>query len=274
MDLERWTPIRGTHAIQMAAVGVTFADALPELIWERARNAARERAKRAGLDTEHVQPSIHFTVVGTPGPAAVPVGGVDFVKMETPDFFSDKFHIDRQGLRYEDWSYTRWSALLGKASDVMADAFKSYAQSAHISSIYIDYIDIFQAKLDPADRADCSTIIDANSPFVSSGVFDATNAWHTHSGRFSFPDVAVRQLQQANVDVGEMMTNEGMVQAIQIRTLITNQLNVPGLEPFAPDRQTMAVVREHMERQHDVGKSILGRLLTSKAAAAISLNNP
>ena len=272
-DVGRWSPIQGSHAIQMAAVGVSFSEALPEPLWNQARGKAAARATELGLTTEIPQTMLQFIIgpgsVPTPQVAGAPVG-IDFTKMERPDFYSDKFSINKQSLRIEEWSYTRWATMRAKAETLMADAFEVYGQSTTISSVFVDYIDVFRA-LAGDIRANCEDVISRDSKYVAPAAFDRINPWHTHTAHYESIDTQVRRLVQVNVDVGDLDTREGPAQAIQIRTLVTDQMNLPGRQPIGAEHQTWPALIERMQALHDSSKSRFRSMLTSQAAAAISM---
>lgn len=86
-----WKPIRDTHAIQMAAIGVSFADSLSLRPWERVRGLVAPKAKQLGLEKEEAQAAFQFTI-GPGGPMPTPQqtnvpASVDYLRMERSDFF-------------------------------------------------------------------------------------------------------------------------------------------------------------------------------------------
>lgn len=268
-----WKPIHETHAIQMAAIGVSFKDSLALRPWERVRQCVAPKAKQLGLEKEEVQAAIEFTV-GPNGPVPAPQrsnvpASIDYLRMERPDFFSDKFNVTRQGLRYEDWSYTRWAALLNKASVVMEEAFSEYKDTI-IASVYVDYIDVFAAD-QVAMTPDCSEVINSSAEFVAPASYDRFNPWHTYSGHFEPISAKIRRRHQVNIDVGDFNIGNDALRAIQIRTLITDQFNLSSLTELSADEQTWTLVRDRLNSLHQAANGTVKKVLTRSASDAISL---
>ena len=272
-EIGNWKPIRDTHAIQMAAIGVTFSDSLSLRPWERVRGLVAPKAKQLGLDKEEAQAAIQFTM-GPGGPMPVPQqpnvpASIDYLRMERADFFSDRFTVNRQGLRYEEWSYTRWAALLEKASAVMEEAFAEYTDTV-MATIYVDYIDVFAADKN-IDAPDCGEVVSRSSDLIAPAAYDPSKPWHTYSGHFEAVSPEIRRLHQVNIDVSDFNIGVETTRAIQIRTLITDQFNLPFLSSLPADKQTWTVVREQLDSLHRAANGTVKRVLTGSASNAISL---
>jgi hypothetical protein len=140
-----------------------------------------------------------------------------------------------------------------------------------MSTIYVDYADVFVNEQPELIDRDCGKVVSQSSGLIASAAFDPFGPWHTYSGHFSQVAPDVRRLHQVNIDVGDIPYENMQVRAIQIRTIITDQINMPGLEPFNVQKQNWSVVREHLDALHRVANETVKRILTESAASAISL---
>lgn len=177
--------------------------------------------------------------------------------------------MNRQGLRYEEWSYTRWAVLLEKADAVMQEAFAEYRDTV-MATIYVDYIDVFAAEKN-SDTPDCGKVISSSSNLIAPAAYDRSNPWHTYSGHFEIISPEIRRLHQVNIDVGDFNIGSDTTRAIQIRTLITDQFNVPFQSPLPIDKQTWTFVREQLDSLHRAANRTVKQVLTESASNAISL---
>lgn len=265
----QWQPAKGVHAIQMAAVTINFAEGITAMLLDAAERAAAPLAREIGLE-QRTQLQEVAIAMGPNGPQQqAQTTSFDFIRLERPDFFSDKISIGRNALRYEDWSYTRWAVMLEKISKLMSAALPSYLKATAISQVSVEYVDVFLAPSNSADSI--KLVIRDDSDFIASGVISDTGLWHTHSGFFEPRENGVRRLHQVNIDVADLTTPEGLQRAAQIRTYAADQ-------PVSTDAavsNTLAAewtaIVEHLDSLHNCTKADFKAILTSEAASAVSL---
>lgn len=265
----QWQPAQGVHAIQMAAVTINFVEGITTMLLEGAERAVAPLAKEIGLE-QRTQLQEFAIGMGPNGPQPqAQTASFDFIRLERPDFFSDKISIGRTALRYEDWSYTRWAVMLEKISKLMSAALPSYLMATAISQVSVEYVDVFLVPSDSADSV--RLIIRDDSNFIASGAISDTGLWHTHSGFFEPREDGLRRLHQINIDVADLPTPEGLRRAAQIRTYAADQPVPadPNVSHSLPS--DWAAIVERLDSLHDCTKDDFRAILTSEAASAVSL---
>lgn len=265
----QWQPAQGVHAIQMAAVTINFAEGITTMLLEAAERAVAPLAKQIGLDQRNQLQGFEIEM-GPNGPQPnAQTASYDFIRLERPDFFSDKISVGRSALRYEDWSYTRWAVMLEKLNKLMSAALPSYLMATAISQVSVEYVDVF---LVPSDAADSiRLVIRDDSKFVTNGAISDTGLWHTHSGFFEPREQGVRRLHQINIDVAELPTPEGLRRAAQIRTFAADQpIPMDSTVPQTLASEWEAIV-DRLDSLHTCTKDDFSAILTTEAASAVSL---
>jgi hypothetical protein len=118
---------------------------------------------------------------------------------------------------------------------------------------------------------DLARLVRADSPFISPSAFDPQELWHSDMGRLEGTDEGYRRLINVRVDVVDgPLTNGSMGRIVAIYTMAQDS-PIPGQVEDSSQLRSVAGSLAALERQHDLLKSILGRVISSEAASRISL---
>lgn len=269
VGIGQWQPAQGAHAIQVAAATIYFAEGITDMLLAEAERAVSPVAKEIGLD-QRTQLQSFIVQLGPTGPEPRPeVTGFDLARFERPDFFSDKISVGRNMLRYEDWAYTRWAVMMDKITRLMSLAVPYYLRATTISSMSVEYVDVFLAPQFATDSI--KLVIDENSDFVARGALSDRDLWHTHSGYFEYPEEGIRRLRQVNVDVGDSQAPANIQRAAQIRTYAADNLNPDEKNGLTSLPGDWASIVTRLDNLHDATKEDFRAVLTAEAASAVSL---
>lgn len=271
-DIGPWRPAKGTHAIQAASLAVTFAEAVNDKPWKRVEDVVGQAASGLGLTEKQPVQIIEMKVQ----PNIVPMvssnqGGFEYIRRINPEIVAEKIHVSKDMLLIEEGAYTRWAPMKSKCSTLMREAYEIMSQSVEISGVMASYTDQFYSTVAQSD-ADSGLIVDRKSKYVALGAFNRLKPWHTHSGWFEYVKPWHRILHQANIDIGDAKTPDGVRRVTQITTNVTHQFNQQGL-PAPPEGVSFLWddVQGLMQSAHEALKSLLLGILTKEAAQAISL---
>ncbi len=275
-DIGIWRPAKGTHAIQLASLSITFAEPVNDRPWRRIEKLLAKAAVEHGLTTRQSVKTIEMRIQPHSAPSVQEPSdvGFEFLRQITPEFAAEKLQVRRDTLTYENWDYTRWAPMKRKAAALLKGAFGIYNESVEIAGVTASYVDLFLATTADGDAADAGLIIEPQSKSVAPGAFNPTKPWHTHSGWFEYPEPWCRRLRQVNVDVAEAMLPEGERRFVQIMTTVNDQFGQKGLEPMPVDEATWDRVLARLQNCHAELKEMLTSTLTKAAAQAISLEQP
>lgn len=205
-----WEPSHGTHAIDIAAVVVVFAEPLPERIFTKILRTAEDRAFEAGLKSRHTTKGVQFQfAVGPQGvqPAApIGMGGRIFNSVaETPEGgpiphrIEEQLQIEQNSLVYRTWRYRPWAEQLERLKFVMSPGLAGALEFVGIASLRLEYLDkfVFHGHVEEARPA---LLFNENSGLIAHQVFAAGDLWHSHTGKFVEITPQYKHLQQIHID--------------------------------------------------------------------------
>lgn len=263
-----WRPTQGTHAIQMAAVGVNFRDPLTSLLLDNAEGSVPSAVRKLCQRNELKELGFLIGPGGQPQPQ-VQTAGVEFTRHTTPNSLSNKFVLSKNSMRYEEYDYTRWASLAQEIEIFCSRTYEIFAQSTYVNSVYMEYIDLFVCPIEFIDSV--NLIINPRSQYVASGANSERGLWHTHSGFFESDVGEIRRLHQINIDVSNAHMSDGLMRAIQVRTFVSDNLS----EPLEGNQKALTLpwvqIAERITDLHKATKEDFRQVLTPDAAIAISL---
>lgn len=264
-----WTPLHGSHAIQVAAATLTFAEPITSFIVARISDAVRAHAKQAGLVKEETVKVTAFEVAAGQAPKAVNVSdhGMKFSEV-VGGVIPRALVITPEAIRFETQSYTRWVAFQSFLMSIMDGALPIIANSVAIGQISLEYIDMFIA-LVPGDQ-DAGMILDRRSDSIATKAFRRRDPWHSHSGWFERITPESRRLINVDVNVLDANGPDGERRAVTIRTLETEQILQP-MSQRAKDLSEVPALLALFDELHDELKIRLRDVLTRDARSMISL---
>lgn len=272
----KWVAVNGSHAIQMAYASVTFVQPVTAVIWNNVLSAARDAAFAADLSSEIPIHSMMFQIGSAVGESPVPVqnanAGFQFQRSQTPNLVGDQFVVEPNQIRFETYTYTRWAGFKANVQSLFEAVLPAYLSAVNVGQVSLEYTDVFHWS--GAGDADCSEIVDAQSPLIASAAMQPKGQWHSHSGWFDNQRRGSRRLSNADITVADAVVQHEPRRAINIRTHEATQFLIgPDAQPIdgLPSADHIFAL---LEDHHLSLKNSLDKMLTPVAREMISLGVP
>ena len=266
---QRWQTINPAHAIQRAAVVLTFPEEIPSFVVMRVVEALRPFALGAGLLKEEALNSMLIQI----GP-----GGAQNTTptSQTGSAFQDvrngqvaqALKITKEAIRFEIAEYTRWVALRDQLEKIFSLSFPILEQSTTVQSIGLEYVDFFFAVAEGEE--DAGLIIDNQSQLIARRAFRKREPFHSHSGWFERETAQSRFLVNVDLSVADALGPIGQRRAITVRTFEAEQI-IDSLSDRAKEMVQVDKVLTGLDAIHASLKERLSNLLTREARTMISL---
>lgn len=271
MSLDHLYPFAGQHAIQSAVFGLDFSSELEVSEVATLRAAASQLiAEFANINDQH---RTTLNLQAGPGAAAAPsttveVGG--FI-LERPSLVSTEpstrlIIVNRTGIIIVINDYTRWDRFKSDVDRYLSALFVPMDNQKAISSIGLQFNDIFLWKADPVDL-NLSEIFAANNVYLAPNALMSPLLWHSHHGYLKNETVPVKHQQLDNINVSRVAANEE--HQIQILTSHRVTLEKPLYKSWSMSKNILFELQENL---HSKNKEILGALLTPEAQLKINLS--
>jgi uncharacterized protein (TIGR04255 family) len=269
----KWMPVNGSHAIQMAYASVVFAEPVTAVIWNNVQSAARAAATAAELDIENLIQSMMFQIGPAVGsnPAAIQNAnaGFQFQRLQALNVVGEQFVVQPSQLRFETYAYTRWAGFRSKVQSLFEAVLPAYFSAVNVAQVSLEYTDVFHWSVE--GDADCSEIVNTNSPLIAAAAMQPKGQWHSHSGWFDNQKQGCRRLSNADITVADAIVQNQPRRAINIRTheatqFLTGQDGQPVDGPPSI-HDIVGLLEEH----HLSLKDSLDNMLTPVARKMISL---
>lgn len=271
MTIDNLYPYAGDHAVQNATFVVEWAEPLKaEAI--AAVNKLATRFKNLGLSHVQHQQFMQFKFEHNPleGPqnqgTQHGLGGIVFARPAGVGEITRSVTISRQNCMIVVPDYTRWDKVFADVEAYLKVALDEVAPSRPLSTIGLQYNDVFQWKDDPSDLN--LKEVFADDAFIPPNVFAQTGLWHLHHGymeQHSSP-VAHSRLTNINVD----MLDPAGERIIQIIGSHRATLRDPLWQSHLKNKQIMLDVFSSL---HSANKQMLGKLLTKQICEKIRLTS-
>jgi len=253
-----WRPIHENHAIDVMAAVVTFAQPLPNRLLSSAFKASEEAAFVAGLKSRHSSRALQFSIgpTGLMSPTDVPQGLIFNALFENelgepiPGKVAEQLQIDAQNVIYRTWRYVSWSWQKKRMTSLMSPVLRAVAPVVAMKTMRLEYLDRFSFDGDSVDAAADQLLLD-DCEFVSPGVFEAKDQWHSHMGLFlTPPGDRYKRLQQVNVDAldqPDTSNTNRLVRWVNIMTAREDRYSEDGVDDHEinPD-----IIFEDFDRLH------------------------
>lgn len=267
-----WRPIHDTHAIEVAAVTLTFSEPVGDVTWRKAQSLLEPITEKHLL--------LEQTPIGIAWPQelrslgiANPIAqGTAYTRQNGDGSVAERVQVTRNSIKFEDYSYIRWAPFRDRFRDICAEIALIYSGSSSILSIQSEYLDSFESLVDK-DRSDSTDVVDPESSLVASSAMRTFDNWHCHSGWFDRHD-EFRRLVNINVDIAdrnEPLDPPKVTRMVRIKTMAADQFGPAA--GFEPDDRPLEWSRlsHHLDSEHDQLKDLLRSVLTKSALEAISL---
>lgn len=271
---EEWNPLHASHAIERVTARIHFGQSVNEVPWQKIQSEARDRALQMQLLTENQIQQYDLLInqsesrIEKPRPL-----GIDLLRLERPDFCSEKLEIRRDSVALEVFRYVRWAGYAEKVRSLLLPLTEKYLAAVPIKGVQLEYVDRFDAA-ESGQEPDCGVVIRRDSELVTTKAFRERDPWHCHSGWFEWPEDGIaKRLANVDIDVADIPVPTGgePVRVIRIRTHLTDFFNQPRLTPMPNDALTTDFLAHRLERLHDELKELLRLVLTQAAADSVSL---
>ncbi len=269
----KWVPVNGSHAIQMAYASVTFAQPVTAVIWNNVQREARAAAAAVDLDIENAIQSMMFQIgpAGGSSPATIQNAnaGIQFQRLQGINLVGEQFVVEPHQLRFETYAYTRWAGFKNKLQSLFEAVLPTYFSAVNVAQVSLEYTDVFHWSVE--GDADCSEIVDTNSPLIANAAMQPKGQWHSHSGWFDNQNMGQRRLSNADITVADALVQNQPRRAINIRTHEATQFL------FGKDGQPIDgppsndQIFSLFENHHISLKTVLNGMLTPVARGMISL---
>lgn len=269
----KWVPVNGSHAIQMAYASVIFAQPVTAVIWNNVQREARAAAAAADLDIENAIQSMMFQIGPATGPNPATIqnanAGIQFQRLQALNVVGEQFVIMPDQLRFETYAYTRWDGFNSKVQSLFKAVLPAYFSAVNVAQVSLEYTDVFHWSVE--GDADCSEIVDTNSPLIAKAAMQPKSQWHSHSGWFDNQHLGQRRLSNADITVADALVQNQPRRAINIRTHEATQFLIGKDGQLIDGPPSNDQIFSLFENHHLSLKTVLNDMLTPIAREMISL---
>jgi uncharacterized protein (TIGR04255 family) len=269
----KWMPVNGSHAIQMAYASVIFAEPVTAVIWNNVQSTARAAAVAADLNIEHLIQSMMLQIGSAAEPSSAAIqnanAGLQFQRLQALNEVGEQFVVQPNQLRFETYNYTRWAGFKAKVQSLFETVLPTYFSAVNVGQVSVEYTDVFYWS-DEGD-ADCSKILDTQSPLIAAAAIQPTGLWHSHSGWFDNQIQGRRRLSNADITVANAIVHNQPRRAINIRTFESTQFLIGKDGQPVDDPPSADDIFDLLESHHVSLKDSLSNMLTPDAREMISL---
>lgn len=271
MSIDNFYPYAGDHAVQSATFVVEWAEPLKaEAI--AAINKLANKFRNFGLSHVQHQQFVQFKIEPNSPDGSQKhgsqqgLGGIVFARPAEPGVVTRSITISRQNCMIVVPDYTRWESVFADVQAYLKVALDEVAPSRPISTIGLQYNDIFQWKDDPADLNLAEVF--ADDAFIPPSIFRQTRLWHVHQGYMEQPALPVVHSRITNVNV-DMLEPAGE-RMIQIIGSHRATLSEPLWQSHLKNKQIML---DMFSSLHQANKQMLAKLLTKQVCEKIHLSS-
>jgi uncharacterized protein (TIGR04255 family) len=263
MNLENLHPISNDHAVQSVHLVVEWGSALSS---DSVLALGKLLSKFRNLGYGHMTPQsmMRFKIDGNVSTQETPLlGGYLFTQLALPQV-SRQLGVTAENCTIMFPDYTRWDSVFDSFQGVLKIVLDEVGASRPVRSIGLQYVDVFQWNDDP-DELDLRQVF-KNDFVVPPHVFEQKGLWHLHHGYFEkFQEPLPHTvLQNINVD----MVETGSTRALQIVGSHKANLHEPLWQAHKKNKDQFLEMISHL---HNVNKSVLTKLLTTKLCERINL---
>ena len=271
-----WQPYGESHAIDAMAMGISFAQPLPQLLFARLLSGVERVAFDLGLNSRHTigPESIQFQ---QPLPPEIVMNyqGRTYNAMASNEDDAPANKVTEQlqflpnSILYRTWRYVSWSWHKKRMESLIRPVIDAISETVLINSLRLEYLDRFHQKSNAAP--DTRTLIKQSCPYVSPYAFDATDMWHCHTGSFIEKNTRWKRLKLVNIDViDEAPTPPESIPVrwTNITTALEDRFEIRRIEDYSI---TSTYVLDTLDVLHDQLKLILAEIITDNIAKRIYL---
>jgi len=268
-------PLHAAHAIEQVVFVVQFDPPLDEPQLLEIREAALQFKSEKDLPGQMEIQEIAIAF-GAPGAAAPPPRmptGPGLVLMSTgrDGTVQNELRVERASLTFRTTLYSRWDAVWVQARRYFESMLPKYVQYSQISAVSLNYVDKFVWS-GTLDQCSPNLMLLPRSKYVCPHVFEVTEFWHSHTGKFIRTDTHTKCLLNVNVDYLDEINGVDTRRVVAITTVLTDMLNQLGYSPTRVAKDNaLHFVDERMQKLHAFGKEVLGDIVSPEMSKRIAL---
>lgn len=276
MNLDALRPFGGEHAVQTAAVALTWsAEIQPsELLSLRSRAATVAGIKQA-FPTIEDRPVFKIALS-----AGVSNGRVEAPSLQNGPFTLNSLAgadgatparsiaVDMRQVVVSITDYDRWGHLIADLRTYIPSLFSGFSARKSISSIGLQYVDAFEWQADRTEL-NLSTVFNENSPYLVGNAFRTGENWHSHHGLFTAVDGPFKYRRLDNINISR--EDQEARHVLQIVTSHQAHLTTAPLWRWAENK--FDDVLEILQELHSQNKDVLRNLFTPEVQSLIKLNS-
>jgi hypothetical protein len=271
----RFEPVHDAHAIEQLIVTIQ---------WDRPLSDAaisRMATVMAGFERELPGKAEVRGIGFAIGPAGIsalsptPTSGPDGIIRTLHDGKGSvvkELRVERQAISFRTMQYERWAKVWGEAKGYLAPLL-SAADAGLVLAVYaLTYTDKFDWRGHPED-CHPSKLFRSGSPHVTPSVFEATDLWHSHSGKFIKVSNQVKRLLVVDADCLDELEGDKL-RFVRVATSVTEMLNQPGFQPLSvPLLTAIGYLDESFAQLHNLLKFVFGQIVTDEMAAEVGMTH-
>lgn len=187
-----------------------------------------------------------------------------------------ELRLERQQILFRTTSYTRWDRVWEEAREYFSQLLLIFGD-AQVSAYSLVYTDKFIWR---GDKNNCSAklLLRPQSSYITPGIFESSDLWHCHSGRFVQATNKAKRLEVVDLDcideVESIPEGHRIVRAVRISTTLTDQLLHP--ESTATPLLAAQGVNEldaAFVEFHNILKKIFASIITDEMATKVGIQN-
>lgn len=271
----RFDPVHAAHAIEQVVFVVQFDPPLDESQLSEIREAALQFKSEKDLPGQMEIQEIAIAF-GSPGAAVAPPPprmppGLVLQSTGRDGAVESDLRVERASLTFRTTLYTRWDAVWIQARRYFESMLSKYAQYSQIATISLNYVDKF-VWAGPLDQCSPNLLLHPQSKYVCPHVYEVTEFWHSHTGKFIRTDAYTKRLLNVNVDYLEEVSGVDSRRVVAITTVVSDMLNQPGYSSTEVAKEdVLEFVDERMQKLHAFGKEILSGIVSPEMSKRIAL---
>ena len=263
-------PIHAAHAIERVSTGIQFAHRLTESDFREIREVADNFKDDLPRQVE-IQ-GILLSIGSSGILPDHPQEGFVLQNMERNGTVSSELRIETTSIEYRTDTYTRWDEVWSTAKKYFDILVPKFVTNAEIASINLTYVDkfVWEGKI-----SECrpNLLLRKDSKYICPHVYDSSDLWHTHTGKFLRVEDKIKRLLNINLDcLDEKETSGNNGRTVKISTVITDSLNQPGYNPTVIEPGTVEYfIDKHIGKLHEFSKKTFGNIICDDICKRIGL---
>ena len=278
-SIGQFEPIHAAHAIEQVVFVLQFDRALTSdafaLATESAIQFNTDEDLPALIPIEIPRVTFSFGIAGGNVQQTQPSGttlGIILRRTAPNGAIAKELRVEPHAITFITSLYTRWDTIWAQANTYFNALIPKYiAGQANATGIHLNYLDKFVWNGD-INNCNQNLLLRPGSNYLCPNVFGVDDLWHSHTGAFIRVDNKVKRLLNINVDCLDENRPEGLRRVVAVTTVLSDQLNQPGYEPYDfGNNDTIEFVNTHMRTLHELGIDVFTNIINDEMCRRIAL---